>query len=121
MSRSVVMTALDRRAVFALTGVRGLSPNAQRIVEELAKAARIPLPISLRQRHALHAICWRFRRQLPTRLLVPITLALAEAKAAAEEARLEAPGPERIRGYRTQADGPRTNPLNDLFPEAVAR
>ncbi|MCA0305497.1 MAG: hypothetical protein LCH95_24120 [Proteobacteria bacterium] len=111
------MTSLDRHAAFALRGVRGLSANAQRIADTLVAAARAPTPITVRQRHALYAICWRFRRQLPTSLMVKVTLALAEAKAAAEEARLENPLPSTIRADRSPG-ARRLNPLDGLFADA---
>jgi len=116
MTRRIVdMLPLDRRAAFALRGVRGLSPNARRIADALVRAARTPEPITINQRHALYAICWRFRRQLPTKLLVSITMALADAKAAAEVARMEQPHPDRIRAARPSPIAARPNPLNDLF------
>ncbi|HZQ01086.1 MAG TPA: hypothetical protein VFB13_16200 [Reyranella sp.] len=122
---AVPMTVLDLRCIVALEEVRGLSINAQRIHDGLKVVAQRRDPITVRQRHALYAICWRFRRQIPMRLQVKVTLALAEAKAAAEEIRMDQPVERQtVRGWRVvdggKAAGPAmVNPLDDLFPETV--
>jgi len=118
------MSSLDVRCIVALRNVRGMSSNAQRIHEGLDAASLKGQPITVRQRFALYSICWRFRRQLSTKLMVKVTIALADAKAAAEELHMEQPPAERIRGFRvidgTKAEPPKKNPLDDLFPETVA-
>ena len=116
------MTSIDERCIRALKDVRGMSTNAQRIADRLAVQAKDKEPvITVRQRLALYAICWRFRRQIPMKLQVKVTLALAEAKAAAEEFRMNEPEP--IRAFRS-IDGGKAqaaiNPLDDLFPDTVA-
>lgn len=110
------MTSTDERCIRALREVRGMSTNAARIAERLLAAMKQKAPITVRQRHALYAICWRFRRQLPIALQVKVTIALAEAKAAAEEFRMNEPEP--IRAFRSIDGGkakPAANPLDDLF------
>lgn len=110
------MTALDLRAIAAARTLRGTSHNAGRIVDSLAAAAERKEPMTVRQRHALYAICWRFRRQIPMALQVQVTIALAEAKAAAEEFRMNEPDP--IRSFRA-IDGNKTKAvpqaIEDLF------
>lgn len=114
------MTSIDARCIAALCSVRDMSANASRIAQGLATAAKESAPITVRQRHALYAICWRFRRQIPMALQVKVTIALAEAKAAAEEFRMNEPEP--IRAFRSIDGGkarPADNPLDDLFATAT--
>ncbi len=110
------MTPLDKRCILALQPVRGMSTNAQRIAGALEYQLKHGQDITVRMRHALYAICWRFRRQIPMKLQVKVTIALAEAKAAAEEFRMNEPEP--IRAFRS-IDGdkakPAVNPLDDIF------
>ena len=73
------MTPLDKRCILALTPVRGLSPDAERIAQHLSFALGLNRPITIRQRHALYAICWRFRRQLPLELQAKVAIAAADA------------------------------------------
>lgn len=118
--RGEPMTSTDERCIRALKGVRGMSTNASRIADTLMAAVKASAPITVRQRHALYAICWRFRRQIPMALQVKVTIALAEAKAAAEEFRMNEPEP--IRAFRSIDGGkakPTTNPLDDLFPATL--
>lgn len=114
--RGEPMTSTDERCIAALKDVRGMSANASRIADTLLSAAKAKLPITVRQRHALYAICWRFRRQIPMALQVKVTIALAEAKAAAEEFRMNEPEP--IRAFRS-IDGGKAKALppalEDLF------
>jgi|GEM_PF-4091407 len=114
--RGEPMTSTDERCIRALKDVRGMSANASRIADTLLVAVTQKLPITVRQRHALYAICWRFRRQIPMPLQVKVTIALAEAKAAGEEFRMNEPEP--IRAFRS-IDGGKAkaaaNPLDDLF------
>ncbi len=120
---AVQMTTLDLRCVVALNSARGLSANAGRILETVKIAAQRKEPITIRQRFALYSICWRFRRQIPMALQVKVTIALAEAKAAAEELRMDTPEKETIRSFRVVDGGKDTlakkNPLDDLFPETA--
>lgn len=113
------MTSIDQRCILALRDVRGMSTNAGRIADTLLAAVKAKAGITVRQRHALYAICWRFRRQIPMALQVKVTIALAEAKAAAEEFRMNEPEP--IRAFRS-IDGGKAkvavNPLDDLFGTA---
>lgn len=114
------MTSIDERCIAALKDVRGMSANAAWIAGMLATLAKDKAPITVRQRHALYAICWRFRRQIPMKLQVKVTIALAEAKAAAEEFRMNEPEP--IRAFRSIDGGkakPAPNPLDDLFAPAA--
>lgn len=110
------MTSTDERCIRALKDVRGMSTNASRIADTLAAAVKARAGITVRQRHALYAICWRFRRQIPMALQVKVTIALAEAKAAAEEFRMNEPDP--IRSFRS-IDGGKAKrlpaALDDLF------
>ena len=73
------MTPLDKRCILALKPIRGLSDNAARIARHLDFALGLGRPITLRQRNALYAICWRFRRQLPVALQVKVAIAAADA------------------------------------------
>lgn len=111
------MTALDKRCILALKPVRGLSANAERIAGTLTAALQAGRPITLRMRHALYAICWRFRKQLPMALQVKVAIAAADAHM---HAMLCQPnqGP-RLRVYRSAASAstPVRNPLDDLFTE----
>lgn len=119
------MTSLDIRAIVALRSVRGMSGNADRIAGSLLSAARARQPITIRQRHALYAICWRFRRQIPMPLQVKVTIALAEAKTRAEEYRMDNPEPDAIRAFRSidggKAPAVKANPLDDLFADMPAQ
>lgn len=120
---AVPMTVLDLRAIAAARKVRGTSSNAQRIIDSLVVTAQRKEPISVRQRFALYSICWRFRRQIPMRLQVKITIALAEAKAEAEQFRIDNPPKETVRSFRVVDGGKalaKRNPLDDLFPETVS-
>lgn len=73
------MTSLDKRCILALKPVRGMSFNAQRIADRLATDLGRGRSISIRQRHALYAICWRYRRQLSIELQVKVAIAAADA------------------------------------------
>lgn len=121
------MTSLDIGAIKSLRRVRGLSANASRIAAGLRIQLEREEPITVRQRHALYAICWRFRRQIPMEVQVQTAIALAEAKTKAEEFRMDNAEPETIRAFRSIDGGKalakaagRANPLDDLFPETVA-
>jgi hypothetical protein len=120
------MTSLDVRAIAALRRVRGMSASATRIADGLVHRVRQKQPITVRERHALYSICWRFRRQIPMPLQVKLTIALAEAKAAVELFLIENPPAEKIRAFRS-ADTKaglakaKPNPLDDLFPEPVSQ
>lgn len=110
------MTPLDKRCILALLPVRGMSTNAQRIAGALEHQLKHGHEITLRMRHALYAICWRFRVQLPIPLQVKVALAQSDAAMAAAMLAIEAP--PRIRAYRAGEEAPSTalrNPLDDLF------
>lgn len=109
------MNRLDKRCILALQPARGLSANAQRIADSLHFALCNDRPISLRQRHALYAICWRFRRQLPLELQAKVAIAAADAHMAAILIRDE---PAKVHAFRpapAAGSTPVRNPLDDLF------
>jgi hypothetical protein len=118
------MKRLDKLAILALRRVRGMSANADRIAKSLLHSFENGQPITVRQRFALYSICWRFRRQIPMDVQVKVTIALAEAKAAAEEIRMDVPAESNIRAARSidpmkAPAAAKRNPLDDLFPETV--
>ena len=113
------MTPLDKRCILALQPVRGLSTNAQRIAGTLEHQLKHGQAITLRMRHALYAICWRFRLQIPIPLQVKVAIALSDA--AMMSALMAVDTPPRIRAYRAGEVVPSTplrNPLDDLFAGA---
>ena len=110
------MTPLDKRCILALRPARGLSPNAQRIADTLHAALVRDRPISFRQRDALYAICWRFRRQLPLELQAKVAIAGADAHMMAMLSRHD--GPPKLRAVRPMpvpAPNAVRNALDDLF------
>ena len=116
MLRSEPMTPLDKRCIRALQGAGGMSANASRITASLGRDLRLGNPITLRMRHALYAIAWRFRRQLDVGLQVKVAIASADAHMMALLCQPEEP--PRIRAFRVVDNGastPPRNPLDDLF------
>lgn len=124
------MTELDRRCVQALQAVRfGQGKRAGEISLALHLRMTKGQPITVRERHALYAIAFRFRAQLPGELLDQVKTALASAAAAVALVRMERsadypqarPPRPAIRAVRNL--GPRSpaavNPLSDLFPAAT--
>ncbi len=118
--RGETMTSIDVRCIRALKDVRGMSAVAARLLDTLSVAVNTKAPITVRQRHELYTVCWRFRRQLPMKLQVHVTIALCEAKATAVEFRMNEPEP--IRVFRSIDGGnakPSVNPLDGLFGAAT--
>ena len=124
------MTPLDRRCIVALQGVRfGLGKRAAEIAAALHLAMTRGRPITARERHALYAIAWRFRAQLPTELLDPVTAALAGAAAAVALLRMERapdypqarpprPAIRAVRNFETRPT-PSANPLDAVINQAA--
>ncbi|MFN4017083.1 MAG: hypothetical protein ACK4JB_17225 [Reyranella sp.] len=121
------MTELDRRCVQALQAVRfGQGKRAGEISHALHLRMTKGQPITVRERHALYAIAYRFRTQLPAELLDQVTASLAGAAAAVALIRMERsadypqarPPRPAIRAVRNLGPRPTTaaNLLNDLFP-----
>lgn len=121
------MTELDRQCVQALQAVRfGQGKRAGEISHALHLRMSKGQPITVRERHALYAIAYRFRAQMPAELLDQVTASLAGAAAAVALIRMERsadypqarPPRPAIRAVRNLAPRPTTagNPLNDLFP-----
>lgn len=121
------MTALDRQCIVALQGVRfGQVNRASEISRSLHLRMTKGQPITSRERHALYAIAFRFRAQLPAELLDQVTTSLAGAAAAVALLRMEKakdypqarPSRPAIRAVRNLGSRPTTavNPLNELFP-----
>jgi hypothetical protein len=117
-SRFEPMSPLDKRCILALKPVRGLSDQAARISDGLLSDLQRDRPISIRQRHALYAICWRFRKQLPIDLQVKVAIAAADAHMMV--LLTDEPGRPKVRGHRgvEVASLPVRNPLDDLFTTA---
>jgi hypothetical protein len=118
-SRFEPMSPLDKRCILALKPVRGMSDQAYRISDGLLLDLKRSRPISVRQRHALYAICWRFRAQLPIDLQVKVAIAAADAHMMA--LLCEQPVRPKVRGHRSDdvVSLPLRNPLDDLFGEQV--
>lgn len=115
------MTPLDKRCILALKPVRGMSFNAKRIADRLATDLGRGRSISVRQRHALYAICWRYRRQLAVELQVKVAIAAADAHMMALLVAVDAPGQSRIRAARLDlqaASTPGRRAFDDLFAGA---
>lgn len=122
------MTELDRACIVALQPVRfGLVNRAGEISRALHLRMTKGQPITMRERHALYAIAFRFRAQLPAGLLEQVNLALAGAAASVALVRMEKakdypqarpPRPAAIRAVRNFGSRPKAaaNPLDDLFP-----
>lgn len=121
------MTELDRRCVQALQAVRfGQGRRALEISIALHLRMTKGKPITVRERHALYAIAYRFRAQLPAELLDQVTTSLAGAAAAVALIHIERsadypqarPARPAIRAVRNLSARPTTavNPLDDLFP-----
>lgn len=121
------MTDLDRRCVQALQVVRfGQGKRAGEISHALHLRMSKGQPITVRERHALYAIAYRFRAQMPAELLDQVTASLAGAAAAVALIRMERsadypqarPPRPAIRAVRNVGPRPTAagNPLNDLFP-----
>lgn len=121
------MTDLDRRCVQALQAVRfGQGRRASEISQALHLRMTKGQPITVRERHALYAIAYRFRAQLTGELLDQVTASLAGAAAAVALIRMERsadypqarPPRPAIRAVRNVGPRPTAagNPLNDLFP-----
>jgi hypothetical protein len=110
------LSDFDKTCVRALRGVGfGLNRNAGRIAQTLDTAMERELEISARQRHALYAICWRYRRQLAVKLQAKVAIALAELSSVAAFEQYESETP-RIRAFRADAAmAMPQNPFNDLF------
>lgn len=117
-SRFEAMTPLDKRCILALKPVRGMSDQATRISDGLLADLERARPISVRQRHALYAICWRFRKQLPIDLQVKVAIAAADAHMMV--LLTDEPARSRVRGHRSDdvVSLPVRNPLDDLFTTA---
>ena len=124
------MSTLDRQCIVALQAVRfGLVNRAREISKSLHLKMTKGQPITSRERHALYAIAFRFRGQLPAELLDQVTTSLAGAAAAVALLRMETakdypqarPPRPAIRAVRNLAPRPTaaTNPLNELFPATV--
>lgn len=121
------MTELDRQCIAALQPVRfGLVNRAGEISKALHLRMTKGQTITARERHALYAIAFRFRAQLPVGLLDQVTAALAGAAAAVALHRMETakdypqarpPRPAAIRAVRNFGARPVAiaNPLDDLF------
>jgi hypothetical protein len=122
------MTDLDRQCIVALQAVRfGLVNRAGEISKALHLRMTKGQKITARERHALYAIAFRFRGQIPAELLGQVTSALAGAAAAVALLRMEKakdypqarpPRPVAVRAVRNFGSRPRAvaNPLDDLFP-----
>lgn len=121
------MSALDRQCILALQDVRfGPVNRASEISKSLHLRMTKGQAITARERHALYAIAFRFRRQLPAELLDQVTASLAGAAAAVALLRMETtkdypqarPPRPAIRAVRNLAPQPTAtaNPLNELFP-----
>lgn len=124
------MTTLDRHCIVALQGVRfGQGRRASEISQALHLRMTKGQLITVRERHALYAIAYRFRAQLAGELLDQVTTALASAAAVVALVRLERtpdypqarPPRPAIRAVRNLGSRPATgiNPLSDLIPETV--
>lgn len=121
------MTGLDRQCIEALQGVRfGQGKRASEISHALHLRMTKDQPITARERHALYAIAFRFRGQLPAELRDQVTTSLAGAAAALALVRMERsadypqarPPRPAIRAVRNIGSRPTmaANSLNDLFP-----
>lgn len=116
-SRFEPMSPLDKRCILALKPVRGLSDQASRISDGLLLDLKRDRPISIRQRHALFAICWRFRKQLPIDLQVKVAIAAADAHMMV--LLTDEPTRPKVRGHRSDdaVSLPVRNLLDDLFTQ----
>lgn len=121
------MTPLDRRCIVALQGVRfGLGKRAAEVSEALHVAMTRGRPITAQERHALYAIAYRFRAQLPAELLDQVTSSLAGAAAAVALLRMDrtpdypqarpprAAAVRAVRNFGVRPTPP-ANPLDGLF------
>lgn len=116
------MTPLDRRCILALQGVQfGDAARAATVSAGLHLRMVKGQPITIRERHALYAIAYRFRAQLPAELLAEVTSSLAGAAAAVALLRMERsadypqarPPRPAIRAVRSFGARP-TSPANPL-------
>lgn len=125
------MTALDRRCILALEAIQlGPATRAAAVSAALHMRMTKGQPITTRERHALYAIAYRFRGQLPAELLAEVTSSLAGAAAAVALLRMERsadypqarqPRPA-IRAVRNLGARPTppANPLDGIFSQTGA-
>lgn len=97
------LSDLDKVCIRALANVSfGLNKTPERIERSLKTAMERSLEVSAKQRRALYAICWRYRKQLNAELVPKITIALAELASVAAFEQYESEAP-RIRVCRADA------------------
>ena len=103
------LSDLDKVCIRALANVSfGLNKTPRRIASTLKTAMEKGLEVSPKQRGALYAICWRYRKQLNHELVPKVTIALAELASVAAFEQYDSEQP-RIRACRADA--------GDLFPQ----